>query len=614
MDTVDDRPEVARRLRALLRGASGLAQRLADGSAGSSSGAADSAAAGRLRRSVVRPLEAAVVALAAGPGEQGGGGSAVSGDPGELGSDGLGSGGTAGEWAWALAQEATRLRMVDGVPLEVVEATAALQELCCTLAPDAADERRAALAELQATLPTAIQTQRDGPLLVTNAPRVVDWLGLDARMAPQLALCRCGQSGSKPVCDGSHAEIGFSDEKDPNRVPDRLDTYVGGHVTIQDNRGLCAHSGFCTQRLATVFRQGQEPFVAPSGGRMDEIIRAVHACPSGALSLSVDTHDRRDQGDPPREPAIEISRDGPYRITGGIALIDADGAPVDRNAGASLEHYSLCRCGQSQNKPFCSGMHWYVGFADPPLSDEPSLFEWAGGFPGLLRTTRLFYQKHVPADPLLAPLFADMAPDHPERVAAWLGETFGGPKRYTERYGGYDRMVSQHVGKALSEEQRATWARLLIRSADEAGLPTDPEFKAAFVSYIEWGSRIAVENSTPGATPPQHMPVPRWWWVCDATPGSRLSALATEPSEEAPIELPGPGERVAFAQHVKPLFRRSDRQSMSFAFDLWSYDDVSRHADAILDRLHAGSMPCDGAWPQERIDVFERWVTGGKPG
>jgi truncated hemoglobin YjbI len=252
--------------------------------------------------------------------------------------------------------------------------------------------------------------------------------------------------------------------------------------------------------------------------------------------------------------------------------------------------------------------------SDPPASNHPTLFEWAGGFPALLRMTRLFYGKYVPADPLLAPLFADMAPDHPERVAAWLGETFGGPMRYTEGYGGYDRMVSRHLGRALTEEQRATWARLIIRSADEAGLPTDPEFKAAFVSYIEWGSRIAVENSTPGATPPLHMPVPRWWWVCDATPGSRVSALGTGVSDEAPIHVPGPDEPVGFARHIKGLFRRMDRQSMSFAFDLWSHDDVSRHADAIVERLEAGTMPCDGPWPRGRVDVFKRWIAAGKPG
>jgi hypothetical protein len=51
---------------------------------------------------------------------------------------------------------------------------------------------------------------------------------------------------------------------------------------------------------------------------------------------------------------------------------------------------------------------------------------------------------------------------------------------------------------------------------------------------------------------------------------------------------------------------------MEFAFDLWSADDVSEHADAILDRLKAGTMPCDGAWPKEQVDLFERWVASGK--
>ncbi len=369
---------------------------------------------------------------------------------------------------------------------------------------------------------------------------------------------------------------------------------------------------FCSNRIPTAFRVGEEPFVAPSGGRLDEIVRAVRACPSGALSYAIGADEAREQVDQVREPAVEISKDGPYRITGSIELLDAAGDPVARNAGASFEHYSLCRCGHSQNKPFCSGMHYYVGFSDPPLPDEPTLFEWCGGFPVLLRTTRLFYEKYVPADPLLAPLFAAMSPDHPERVAAWLGETFGGPKHHTQAYGGYDRMVSQHLGKALTEEQRARWLQLILRASDDAGIPTDPEFRAAYVSYLEWGSRIAVENSTPGATPPQHMPVPRWDWVVGATPGARVSALDHETAAAPTPALPGPGDEVRFAEHIKPLFRRTDRQSMSFAFDLWEYADVSEHAAAILARLESGTMPCDGAWPEERVAVFRNWITTGK--
>jgi hypothetical protein len=75
----------------------------------------------------------------------------------------------------------------------------------------------------------------------------------------------------------------------------------------------------------------------------------------------------------------------------------------------------------------------------------------------------------------------------------------------------------------------------------------------------------------------------------------------------------GTEEPLSFETHVKPLFREGDRDSMEFAFDLWSYDDVSQHADAILARLEAGTMPCDGAWPQAQVDLFRRWTEGGKP-
>jgi CDGSH-type Zn-finger protein/truncated hemoglobin YjbI len=449
----------------------------------------------------------------------------------------------------------------------------------------------------------------DGPYLVTNASKISDWLGEPIPALPQMALCRCGASAMKPLCDGSHARTGFSGAKDPKRVPDDRESYQGVQVTVLDNRGLCAHSGFCTDRLATVFRQGQEPFVAPSGGRMDEIIRAVRACPSGALGYTIDGEEPTAQR---REMAIEVSKDGPYRVTGGMVLTGDDGQAEPRNAGASTEHYSLCRCGHSQNKPFCSGMHYYVGFADPPLSENPTLYEWAGGLPALTRMTHIFYDKYVPQDPLLAPLFARMSPDHPERVAAWLAETFGGPKLYTERYGGYEHMIAEHAGKALTEQWRARWAQLISRSADDAGLPADPEFRAAFVSYIEWGSRIAAENSQPGAAPPPHMPVPRWWWVCNATPGSRISAL-TPAAEETSSELPTSREPLSFTAHIKPLFREMDRKSMSFAFDLWSHPDVTQHAEAILQRLRQGTMPCDAPWPAEHVDAFARWITEGTP-
>jgi CDGSH-type Zn-finger protein/truncated hemoglobin YjbI len=520
---------------------------------------------------------------------------------------------------WDLTLQATALSASPGRVPALMEAAAALQRLACQSDDPGRDARSAQLRALLESQAPSIQLAANGPLLALNVDDIHDWLGQPLNAPPLTALCRCGASAVKPYCDGSHARVAFDDAKDPARVADRRDSYAGQQVTVFDNRGTCQHSGFCSDRLPAAFRVQGDPFVAPSGGRMDEIIRAVRDCPSGALSYAIDGTEARADVDrhSTRIPSIEVSKDGPYRVTGGVALLDADGNDVARNAGASTEHFTLCRCGQAQNKPFCTGMHWYVEFRDPVGSPDetPTMFEWAGGLPALTRMTRLFYEKFVPADDLLAPLFANMSPDHPQRVANWLGEVFGGPKCYSQEYGGYPRMLSQHLGKSLTEPMRARWVTLLLQSAREAGLPNDAEFRSAFGAYIEWGSRLAVENSQTQAKPPQRMPMPRWDWNTSAgPPGSRISAtaLAGEPQDATPL-LPQPGENVEFGKHIKSLFRSRDRKSMQFAFDLWSYADVSAHADAILERLRNGSMPCDGAWPQERIDVFARWLATGKP-
>jgi hypothetical protein len=91
-----------------------------------------------------------------------------------------------------------------------------------------------------------------------------------------------------------------------------------------------------------------------------------------------------------------------------------------------------------------------------------------------------------------------------------------------------------------------------------------------------------------------------------------VAALATV-EEPVSAQPPTADQPIGFDQHIKPLFREGDRKSMRFAFDLWSHEDVSRHADAILERLEDGTMPCDGAWPDERVELFKRWLEAGKP-
>jgi hemoglobin len=141
----------------------------------------------------------------------------------------------------------------------------------------------------------------------------------------------------------------------------------------------------------------------------------------------------------------------------------------------------------------------------------PTLYQWAGGAEALRRLTETFYDA-VETDTVLAPVFAHMGPEHREHVAIWLGEVFGGPPTYSEELGGYPSMLRHHLGLHLTEEQRSRWAALIIANADPAGLPDDPEFRSAFVAYVEWGTRIALANAQPGAVPVQEAPVPRWGW------------------------------------------------------------------------------------------------------
>ena len=202
----------------------------------------------------------------------------------------------------------------------------------------------------------------NGPLYLLNdltastVPNLCRANGEACASVRGVALCRCGGSGNKPFCDGTHGTIGFTDRRTADDSANRRTNYVGKRITIHDNRGICAHAGVCTDRLESVFRMGQEPWIDAAGASAEEIIETVKKCPSGALSYSIDTVEYRDQD---REPMVTIANDGPYAITGGIELIG-----VTFGEGASKEHYTLCRCGASKNKPFCDGAHSQIGFRD----------------------------------------------------------------------------------------------------------------------------------------------------------------------------------------------------------------------------------------------------------
>lgn len=141
----------------------------------------------------------------------------------------------------------------------------------------------------------------------------------------------------------------------------------------------------------------------------------------------------------------------------------------------------------------------------------PTLFEWIGGAAALDTLITAFYQR-VRADEILAPVFARMGSDHPAHVAAFVGEVFGGPKTYSETLGGHAGMIRHHMNRSLTETQRRRWVNLLLDTYADLDLPGDPEFMSALVSYLEWGSRLAVINAQPAASAPGNSPMPRWGW------------------------------------------------------------------------------------------------------
>jgi len=137
-------------------------------------------------------------------------------------------------------------------------------------------------------------------------------------------------------------------------VPRELETYTGEEIRIHDDRGICSHAGYCTDGLPRVFRQGKEPWIDPNGATIEEIIETIRKCPSGALSYTVNGQKHDEFSD---FEGIHLREDGPYVVRGNIEL-HSDDHPQ------TMDHYSLCRCGKSKNKPFCNGEHWYEGFED----------------------------------------------------------------------------------------------------------------------------------------------------------------------------------------------------------------------------------------------------------
>ena len=145
----------------------------------------------------------------------------------------------------------------------------------------------------------------------------------------------------------------------------------------------------------------------------------------------------------------------------------------------------------------------------------PTLYEWVGNTESFTQLINTFYDKAV-ADTLLNPLFNDVPAEHRQHVAEWFTEIFGGPKVYSAPYNAdesaHHHMISAHLNLGISEEQRKRWVQLMCDAADTVDLPADPEFRSAFLAYVEWGTRMALMYAKPSMKAPLHEPMPYWGW------------------------------------------------------------------------------------------------------
>ncbi|MEU7828502.1 MULTISPECIES: ferritin-like domain-containing protein [unclassified Nonomuraea] len=173
------------------------------------------------------------------------------------------------------------------------------------------------------------------------------------------ALCRCGHSGAKPFCDGTHAAIGFDGtEAAPMRPYQELQhVHDGVGISAQRVGELCVHAAFCIGRARPIAKMLDD--TADSDVRSDVMGRIDH-CPSGSYSYALERGGETIEADLPRAISVLKEEDGlasALWVTGGIPITRSDGRPVE-----TRNRMTLCRCGHSGNKPLCDGTHREIGF------------------------------------------------------------------------------------------------------------------------------------------------------------------------------------------------------------------------------------------------------------
>jgi CDGSH-type Zn-finger protein len=213
----------------------------------------------------------------------------------------------------------------------------------------------------------------DGPYLVSGGlPLSTEVIGTDGEgdsvewkpgekfpHKASYALCRCGHSAGKPFCDGSHATVGFDGKETASREPylRQAQRIEGPAMSLTDAEGLCAFARFCDPkgRVWNLVKRTDDPEARKV------FVQEACDCPSGRL-VAWDNA-TGEPVEPKLDPSVALVEDpakncsGPIWLKGGVQVVGADGFMYEvRN------RVTLCRCGESQNKPFCDGQHAAVGF------------------------------------------------------------------------------------------------------------------------------------------------------------------------------------------------------------------------------------------------------------
>ena len=169
------------------------------------------------------------------------------------------------------------------------------------------------------------------------------------------ALCRCGKSGNKPYCDGTHVKNQFDGAETASNEPylENVREYIGPELKLTDKRELCVSARFCI-RDAGIWNLTTHSD-RPSFKEM--AIEEAANCPSGRLIV---WDKQGDSIEPDHEPSIVVAEHedglpGPLWVRGGVEIESADGTIYEKR-----NHVTLCRCGESHNTPLCDGSHTHA--------------------------------------------------------------------------------------------------------------------------------------------------------------------------------------------------------------------------------------------------------------